>query len=132
MHRVDQRGGLVKVGVNSLRALGPLGPAELPRLLSRCHVTPPSVVSGTYGTVVFAASCYVSMIPGQGLFVVTPSGIEHSRSHTGVQGAQEETDKTTGNRGPRPGPRPASAPQNDPDRLPALVAACLKPAPDAP
>src|SRR5690606_36396556 len=93
MEIIDGRCGLVKVGVNSLRALGPLDPAGLPCLLSRCHVTPPRSHQDPYGPVVSAASCYVSMIPGQELFVVTPSGIEHSRSPARTQGAQEETDK---------------------------------------
>src|SRR5690606_16594339 len=84
-----------------------------------------------YGPVVSAVSCYVSMIPGQGAFVVTPSGIEHSRSRTGAQRAQEETDKPRATARSQPGPRPASVPQNDPDRLPALVAARLNTAPHA-
>src|SRR5690606_37722985 len=115
MHRVDQRGGLVKVGVNGLRALGPLGPAGLPCLLC-CHVTPPRSPQDPYGPVVFAASCYVSMIPGQELFVVTPSGIEHSRSCTGSQRAQEETDK------PRATARPRQAHDRPPRRKPTPTA----------
>src|SRR5690606_3972133 len=39
---------------------------------------------------------------------------------------------SAGNRGPQLDPQPTSVPQNGPDRLPALVAARLKPAPDAP
>src|SRR5690606_3897302 len=98
MEIIDGRCGLVKVGVNDRRALGPLGPAGLPCLLSRRHVAPPRSPQDLYGPVVSAVSCYVSMIPGQGLFVVTPSGGEHSRSPARTQGAQVETDKTTGNR----------------------------------
>src|SRR5690606_1617807 len=39
---------------------------------------------------------------------------------------------SAGNRGPQLDPQPTSVPQNGPDRLPALVAARLKPAQDAP
>src|SRR5690606_20298567 len=91
MEIIDGRCGLVKVGVNDRRALRPLSPAGLPCLLSRCHVTPPRSHQDPYGPVVSAASCYVSMIPGQRAFVVTPSGGEHSRSRTGAQGVPEDT-----------------------------------------
>src|SRR5690606_2603764 len=100
MGRIDHRSGLIELGVNGLRALRPLAPAGLPELL-RCHVTPPRSPQDPYGPVVSADSCYVSMIPGQRSFVVTPSGIEHSRSRMEAQLAQEETDKPRATTGPR-------------------------------
>src|SRR5690606_6962856 len=77
-----------------------------------------------YGPVVSAASCYTSMIPGQGLFVVTPSGIEHSRSPTGTQGPQEESSEA------RPTPDP-SRPHDRPPRRRTTPTACQLSSPPA-
>src|SRR5690606_41327731 len=76
--------------VKRQRTLSPCGPAGLPCLLYRCIVTPPTGLGGSDGRCVSGCSSDRSIIPGQGLFVVTPSGGEHSRSRTRTQGAQEE------------------------------------------
>src|SRR5690606_18818436 len=100
-----------ELGVNDRRALRPLGPAGLPCLPSRCHVTPPSGLGGSDGRCVSGCSSDRSIIPGQELFVVTPSGIEHSRSSTGTKACKEKRENREPRATPTTGLRAAKRPR---------------------
>jgi hypothetical protein len=88
-----------------------------PGFRSRCFAVMshlPRSPQGPYRPVVSAASCYVSIIPGQGLFVVTPSGIEHSRSTHRTPTRTGENRQTGTSDEPRRDTRPTSVPKHDP------------------